>query len=55
MEPLLVSIKEASRLLGCGRTKIYQLIAENRLETIMIGSRRLIRFESVKALAEGSH
>lgn len=53
MEPLLTSIPDAAKALGCGRSKLYELIAEGRLETVAIGRRRLVRIESVRALALG--
>jgi len=53
MEPLLVSIPEAAAALNLGRSKVYSLISENRLETVTIGRRRLVRIESVRALALG--
>jgi excisionase family DNA binding protein len=49
-EPELVSIKEASRLLGLGRTTVYQLITEGRLETRRIGRRNLITKSAIEAL-----
>lgn len=51
MEKLLLSIPEAAVALGLGRSKIYELLAERRLASVTIGRRRLIRAESVRALA----
>jgi len=53
MESLLISIPDAARALGLGRSKLYELIAEGRLETVSIGRRRLVRVESVRVLALG--
>lgn len=53
MDTLLCSIPDAARALGLGRSKIYELIAEERLETVTIGRRRLVRVESVRAMALG--
>jgi len=53
MEAFLVSIPDAAKMLGVGRSKTYELIAENRLETVTIGRRRLVRVQSVRALALG--
>lgn len=53
MDTLLCSIPDAARALGLGRSKIYELIAEGRLETVTIGRRRLVRVESVRAMALG--
>ena len=52
MEPLLVSIPDAAKALGLGRSKTYELIDDGALETVHIGRRRLVRVESVRALAE---
>ena len=51
MDVLLCAIPEAARALGLGRSKVYELIGEGRLETVTIGRRRLIRIASVRALA----
>jgi excisionase family DNA binding protein len=53
MENLLCSVSEASDALGLGRTKTYQLITEGKLLTVSIGRRRLIRTDSLRALAFG--
>lgn len=49
--PLLCGIHEATKLLGLGRSKVYELIGENKLETVRIGGRRLVRWESIERLA----
>ena len=51
-EPLVLSIKEAARLLGLGRSSIYRLIGESQLETVKIGNRTLIRTSSVRSLVD---
>lgn len=53
MDTLLVSIPDAAKALGVGRSKLYELIGEKRLETVTIGRRRLVRTDSVRALALG--
>jgi excisionase family DNA binding protein len=53
MEAILISIPDAAKALGLGRSKLYELIAEQRLETVTIGRRRRVRVDSVKALALG--
>lgn len=50
---LLCSIKMAAHSLGVGRTLTYDLIKKGRLETVKIGSRTLVKVESIKALVEG--
>ena len=53
-EPLLCPVSEASRLLGVGRTKIYELLARRELDSIQIGTRRLVKLASIKAFIERS-
>lgn len=50
--PILVSVKEACRLLGLGNTTIYELIKSKRLEAIKIAPKATrISMRSIKALA----
>ncbi len=49
-EPYAVGIVEAAKLLSLSRSSIYNLIAQNRLRAVRVGSRRLIPLASVKAL-----
>jgi excisionase family DNA binding protein len=51
LEPLLVTIPDARRLIGIGTTKLYALINEGHLEVVKIGQRTLVRYESLKRLA----
>ena len=54
LQPRLVSIRQASALLAIGLTKTYDLIGEGLLETVTIGSRRLVTLRSIDALIEGA-
>ncbi|MXO66668.1 helix-turn-helix domain-containing protein [Altericroceibacterium endophyticum] len=49
MKPLLINVSEFCRLLGLGKTKTYELISEQRIDTIKVGRRTLITMESVEA------
>ncbi|MDQ4419032.1 helix-turn-helix domain-containing protein [Sphingobium sp. DEHP117] len=51
--PITVRIKDACRMTGIGRSKLYLLIAEGKLETVKIGSMTLIRVASIEALLSG--
>lgn len=53
MENMLISIRDAAKLLGIGRSKLYDLMADGQLATVQIGRRRLVRTDSVRALALG--
>lgn len=51
--PYLLSIDKAAEALGIGRSKTYELIGQGKLVTVAIGRRRLVRLDSVQALARG--
>ncbi len=51
-EPLAYSIAETCRVVGVGKTTVYELIAAGQLESVMIGRRRLIKAASLKQLLE---
>ena len=53
MERLAYSINEAARVLSMGRTSIYAMIADGRLEAFKLGRRTLIRAESIHRLVSG--
>ena len=52
LQPRLVSIPKAAALLSIGRTKTYDLIAVKMLETVTIGTRRLVTLRSIDRLIE---
>jgi excisionase family DNA binding protein len=51
LEPLLVSVKTACRLLGIGHSKLYELIAAGVIKSKKIGGKRLLDYQSLKAAA----
>jgi excisionase family DNA binding protein len=50
MKPVTVTVENALRLSGLGRTKLYELMNQGRLKTVKIGRRRLVVFASLEAL-----
>lgn len=51
-EPLLTSKANGRRMLGdIGSTKFDELIASGQVESVKIGSRRLVVIESIRRLA----
>jgi len=52
MEPLAISINDTAKALGLGRTSIYALISEGRLDAFKLGRRTLIKMESIRRLIE---
>jgi excisionase family DNA binding protein len=52
-EPLAYSVAEACRVSSIGKTRLYALIAEGRLEARKIGKRTIIPAASLRRLIEG--
>ena len=50
MEPIALSINDTAKTLSLGRTTIYAMIADGRLEVIKLGRRTLIKVASVRRL-----
>jgi len=50
LEPIATSVKDAAQALSLGRTSIYALIKEGRLEKVKLGRRTLIKVQSIRAL-----
>ena len=47
-EPLLVKPADASRLLGCGRTRIYELVNAGEIDSFSDGRSRKITVELIR-------
>lgn len=52
MEPITISRADAMAMLGIGKTKLHELMADGSLATARLGRRRLIYLDSLKAFAE---
>lgn len=52
MDIIATSVNDAAKALGIGRTSIYRLIREGRLETVKLGRRTLIRTESIRRIVK---
>lgn len=50
MDILLVSINDAAQALNLGRTSIYALIKEGKLDTRKMGRRRMVTTDSIRQL-----
>ena len=50
-KPILVGIKKTAEALDVGRTTVYQLMDTGELESVKLGKRRLIVWESITRLA----
>jgi excisionase family DNA binding protein len=52
MTQLAYSIKETAKTLSLGRTSIYVLINDGRLEVFKLGRRTLVKAESIQRLID---
>lgn len=52
MEKLAYSITETARVLSLGRTSVYHMISDGRLEAFKLGRRTLIKASSIKRLVD---
>lgn len=48
MLPHSMTIADTCKWAGIGRTKLYELIASNKIEAVKCGTRTLVRTESVE-------
>lgn len=53
-ERITVRIKEACRLTGIGRSKLYELIAEGEIDIVKIGAMTLVPIESLRGLIDSA-
>lgn len=53
MEKLAYSINETARMLSLGRTSVYAMIGDGRLEAFKLGRRTLVKAASIRRLVAG--
>jgi excisionase family DNA binding protein len=51
-QPIAVRVKEACRLTGIGRSKLYELIADGHIAIVKVGAMTLVPLESLRGLIE---
>ncbi len=52
VEAIAASINDTAKALSLGRTSVYALIREGRLETVKLGRRTLVKVDSIRRLME---
>jgi len=50
VEPICVRINDAARMIGVGRTKLYELISKGEVETVKIGKATRVTTASLHEL-----
>lgn len=50
--PYLYRVPETAKLLGCGKTMVYDLIRQNKLQLVHIGRSSRVTAESLQRLLE---
>ena len=51
-DPICVRVNEAARMIGVGRTKLYELIAAGEVETVKLGKATRITTASLHDLVK---
>lgn len=50
VEPICVKVNEAARMIGVGRTKLYELIATGDVEVVKLGKSTRVTITSLREL-----
>jgi excisionase family DNA binding protein len=53
--PPSVSVEEAARLLGLGRSNLFELMDSGELRSVVVGSRRLVPRRALEEFLAGHH
>ena len=51
VDPILVPVNDGARIIGLGRSKFYELVAEGRLPLVKIGRRSLVSLVALQEFA----
>lgn len=54
MDPITTTIDGARAATGLGRTKLFELIKEGKIKTVKVGTRTLVRCDSLRELLEAA-
>lgn len=49
IEPLVLGVNDAAAFIGLSRARLYELLAEKKIEARKLGSRTLIPVESLRS------
>ena len=52
IEPICVKVNDAARMIGVGRTKLYELIAAGEVDVVKLGKSTRVTTASLKSLVE---
>ena len=47
-DPICVRVNDAAHMIGIGRTKLYELLGDGKVQAIKLGTRTLVLTESVE-------
>ena len=54
MDPITTTLDGAKAASGLGKTKIFELIRDGKLETVKVGRRTLVKTASLRRLLEAA-
>ena len=54
VEPEFLTVPQACVFIGLGRSKVYEMIADGRIETVKVDGRRLVRLKSARSVGRAA-
>jgi excisionase family DNA binding protein len=54
IEPIVLGVKDAADFIGLSRSRLYELIAEDKIEARKLGSRTVVPVASLRAYVEAA-
>jgi excisionase family DNA binding protein len=54
IEPIVLGVRDAADFIGLSRSRLYELIAEDKIEARKLGSRTVVPVASLRAYVEAA-
>lgn len=54
IEPIVLGVKDAADFIGLSRSRLYELIGEQKIEARKLGSRTVVPVASLRAFVEAA-
>ena len=52
IDPLFVPVNDGAKIIGAGRSKFYELVAEGKIPLVKLGRKSLVSVAALKEFAE---
>lgn len=54
IEPMVLGVKDAAAFVGLSKSRLYELISDNRIEARKLGARTVVPVASLRAYVESA-